>query len=111
MKTAKMIASLIRFVGRDAVLTKNDVSTKFKTYCNPICEKSASSTRLENGSLSPQKFLVICPSDTNTPKLEEGDVFYCGETPYLIDASQILYFLDDAAYQWAIAVMAQEDLL
>lgn len=110
MNVPHAISNLIRAVGRSVHLTKNNVDYSFLAYCNPIRNSSASVTRVENGTLSDQKFLVICSALEDGALLDVNDVFLCDGENYFVESASTMFFGYDPAYRWAVAVKAQEVL-
>lgn len=110
MNVPHAISNLIRSVGRSVHLTKNNVDYSFLAYFNPIRNSSASVTRVENGTLSDQKFLVICSALEDGALLDVNDVFLCDGENYFVESASTMFFGSDPAYRWAVAVKAQEVL-
>lgn len=110
MNVPHAISNLIRSVGRPVHLTKNNVDFSFLAYCNPIRNSSASVARVENGTLSPQKFLVICSALEDGALLDVNDVFLCDGENYFVESASTMFFGSDPTYRWAVAVKAQEVL-
>ncbi len=103
MQTAQMVGRLIRQCGRVVQFPTGS----FLAYLNPMRERTGGLVSGESGRSEPERWLVLISADKQG-HASRGMVFECGDTSYLLERLEPVFWGKDAAYLWGIASRVQE---